>query len=1007
MITRSGISVAFIVVLIAVAFASAQETPLPGTVRGIVLDKDFDLPLGGAEIVIVETKQKATTTDQGNFSISPVAPGKYTLTFSKDGFLRQVKGDVVVVSGQLTDIEMALPGEIAELDEFVAEDTLTFGSGSEAGLLQLRLESPALLDSIGADFISRAGVSDAASALRLVSGASTSDGKSAVIRGLPDRYVSSQLNGVRLPTADEDKRAVELDQFPAAVIEAIQVSKTFTPDQQGDASGGAVNVRLKGIPDDPFFIQFKSQVSFNSQVVGEDNFLSYDGGGVNFFGIDDGDRDPQTDLIGQDWMGAVGVSPTDAPFDSKWSMATGGNYELADDLKIGGFGSLFYERDSSFFSKGQDNSLWVTAPGAPLTPQTFQGVPPPNGEDFRTGLFDITQGKKSVQWGGLATVGVEYEKQELSLTYLYTRTAEDSATLAEDTRGKKFFYPGYDPNDPNSPGYAQPLAAPYLRLETLNYTERTTDTIQLAGRHPIPIDDVVVFEDVLTMKAPEIDWVAAFSSASLDQPDKRQFGSLWTPEQVIIPGVFSIPATHTEYKPAANFNVGNLQRIFKEITEESEQYQVNLKLPFVNWTGKDGYVKTGFFTDHVERKFNQDTFSNAQDTDNFFNAPFEEFWSRSFPFQNDDPNGPDHPILESDMDVDYRGEIDIQAWYAMMSLPIFETVKLIGGARIESTDIGIINDAEPMATWYPPDSGQITQLNPGDADVAFAQEDLLPSIGIEWQPIEEIIVRAAYNETVARQTFKELTPILQQEFAGGPVFIGNPELGMSAVKNYDVRIDWTPYQGGLVSASWFKKDIKDPIEYVQRISNFNYTTAVNYPEGTLSGLEFEVRQDLGFFVDEFKGLSIGANATFIDSEVTLPEDEAAAFLQPNINVPMSKRDMTNAPEHLYNFYLTYDLEEMGTQFSLFYTITGDTLLVGAAEDNGNFIPNVYAEEYGTLNLSISQKLFEYFKLQFQAKNLTNPKIKTIYRSDGLGDVLRTSFTEGMEFSLSLSAEIKF
>jgi hypothetical protein len=85
------------------------------------------------------------------------------------------------------------------------------------------------MDSIGSDLMSRAGASDAAAALRLVAGASVQDGKYAVIRGLPDRYVSSQMNRVRLPTADENKRAVELDQFPAAAIESIQVSKTFTP----------------------------------------------------------------------------------------------------------------------------------------------------------------------------------------------------------------------------------------------------------------------------------------------------------------------------------------------------------------------------------------------------------------------------------------------------------------------------------------------------------------------------------------------------------------------------------------------------------------------------------------------------------------------------------------------------------------------------------------------------------------------------------------------------------
>src|SRR4029077_7702001 len=102
-------------------------------------------------------------------------------------------------------------------------------------------------------------------ALPLVAGASIQDGKFAVIRGLAGPYVNSQMNRVRLPTADADKRAVELDQFPAAVIQSIQVSKTFTPDQQGDASGGAVDVRLRGIPEETT-LQFKAQYSLNSQV---------------------------------------------------------------------------------------------------------------------------------------------------------------------------------------------------------------------------------------------------------------------------------------------------------------------------------------------------------------------------------------------------------------------------------------------------------------------------------------------------------------------------------------------------------------------------------------------------------------------------------------------------------------------------------------------------------------------------------------------------------------------
>lgn len=967
----------------------------PGSIRGLVMDGDFAAPLPEATITISDTNQKVMTTDQGNYVFPSVVPGTYTLVFSKDGYARQVRSNVLVSSARLTEVDATLTGDFTDMEEFVVEKGLDLSTNTEAGLLNLRFDSPALLDSISSDLISRAGASDAASALRLVSGASLQDGKSAVIRGLPDRYVSSQLNGVRLPSADEDKRAVELDQFPAVLLDSLQVSKTFTPDQQGDASGGAVNIKLRGIPKEELFFRISAQRSWNTQVSGEDDFLSYDGGGVDFWGRDGSDRGPQLDRLGAEWLGAAGVSRDEPPTDYKWSVTGGGNTDLGGGWRLGGLGSFFYERDSAFFKGGIDDSLWVTTPGGGLTPQYVQGAP--QQEDFRTQLFDVTQGSQLVQWGGLAAVGIESDNHRIGATYLYTRTAEDVATLAEDTRGKEYFFPGHDPYDPSTPGHEQPDGAPYLRLETLEYTERTTETLQFRGHHRFETDPWGIL-GFFEAESVEIDWSAAFSTADLLQPDKRQFGSAWRPAREPIPG-FILPATHRPFRPAANINLGNFQRIFKTIEEESEQYAFDVKLPFKQWSGDEGYLKTGYFSDSVKRFFDQDTFRNVGEPE--FEAPFETFWSSVFPSQP-------HQILESEFDVDYTGELDVMAWYGMLELPLTKELKLIGGFRFEGTELSIINAPEEEATWFNPASNLITELNPGDADVAFEQDDVLPSIALDYRPIEGLTLRGAYNETIARQTFKEITPILQQEFLGGPIFIGNPGLGMSSVKNYDLRIDYVPLPGGLLSASWFRKDIKDPIENVQRVGTFSFTTAVNYPEGELSGFEFEARQDLGQVFDELAGLTLGGNATFIESEVQLPEDEIAGFNLPNILAPISSRDMTNAPEHIFNLFATYDLESTGTRVSLFYTITGDTLLAGAAQSNGNFVPSIYAKAFGTLNLSVDQKIGDHFKLQFQAKNLTNPKIERVYRSEYIDrDTLRSSSSAGVELSLTLSAEFTF
>ena len=125
---------------------------------------------------------------------------------------------------------------------------------------------------------------------------------------------------------------------------------------------------------------------------------------------------------------------------------------------------------------------------------------------------------------------------------------------------------------------------------------------------------------------------------------------------------------------------------------------------------------------------------------------------------------------------------------------------------------------------------------------------------------------------------------------------------------------------------------------------------------------------------------------------------------PDIQAPMPTRHMTGAPDRLYNLYATYELPSHDLQLGLFYTFEGDALQAGATVADNNFVPNVYSKGYGTLNFSASKKLGKHLRLKFQAKNLTNPEIQEVYRSDYIaGDAIKTSYTKGLDLSLSLTA----
>lgn len=983
-----------------VLFVSPLFAEQSGTIRGNITDKDFDAPLAAAKITIAETGQEITATDEGNFVFGEVNPGKYTVVIAKEGYARQVVGDVVVSPGQMTDVDASLVGEFTEMEEFVAED-LQVGGASEEGLLQLRVESPALLDSIGSELMSQAGVGDAASALNLVSGATVQDGKFAVVRGLPDRYVNSQMNGVRLPTADPDKRAVQLDQFPSEIIESVQVSKTFTPDQQGDASGGAVNVVLKSVPEETVF-KISTSSTFNSQVTGNDKVLTSKTGGVNFLGIDDGRRDiPVADHLDIQDDDSAGVDRNPAPFDQDISVTAGTKKELPFGFRGGGLANYYYKRDSSYFDDGFEDRYWVEQPALRVKSGGQVDMVPlkqqiSSSDSFLTSLFDSQQGTQEVQWGGMSVMGIENDTQAVNVLYMYTRVAEDKATLLEDTRGKETFDPAIDKLD----------TAPYLRSETLTYTERTTSTLQFHGEHTVPFFPEIGMRGIFVIEPPEYDWTIAKSRSRLYQPDKRQFGSKWIPESVVpafppfIPKPIVYPARFDRYKPAENTNIGNFQRIWKDIEEESDQYFWNWKLPFEQWSENKGYVKLGYFQDEVLREYEQESFGNFTDAGSFFEGDFSEFWSTVWPEE-------DHPVLPADIDVNYEGAQEITAYYWMVDIPVWSFLKLTGGIRYEQTDLTIVNDAEPDAQWVPPGTTTNVKLEEGKADAKFIQQDRLPAMGFEFTPWDWVSVRGSYTETVARQTFKELSPIQQQEYLGGDIFIGNNELGMSSLRNRDIRIDLKPYEGSLISWSMFEKRLDDPIEYVQRRSAFTFTTPVNFPKGVIMGHEFEMRFPLGYLWSPLEGLTIGGNLTLIDSKVWLPKRERDLFMADNLQIPIETRSMTNAPNYLWNVYFTWDIERFGTELGAFLTVRGDTLIAGAGQSNGNFIPDVYEEAYPTLNLSLNQKMGKYGKLSLKVKNLLNPDIRTIYRSEILmnNNIRRTSFKKGIDLSMSYSLAV--
>jgi TonB-dependent receptor len=450
---------------------------------------------------------------------------------------------------------------------------------------------------------------------------------------------------------------------------------------------------------------------------------------------------------------------------------------------------------------------------------------------------------------------------------------------------------------------------------------------------------------------------------------------------------------------------GWVQHINYYNEESSAQGSLNIKVPFLQWNDREGYIKTGMFVDSLSRTYDQNTYTNSGDTNTSFVGEWNDPWSAVFPDE-------DHPIFASNQDVPYNGSQLIAAGYGMADLPINETMNIVGGMRYETTSMSTTVSTTADAGAFgidPNDPTQTPIFVRGNAlfDSSIDQVDWLPMIGLNWNLMEQLVLRLSYAQTLARPNFFEIVPVVQYEYVGGPIFIGNPQLQMSSLENYDARLDWTPEEGWLISGSVFYKTIDKPIQYAQRFASFGeYTSAYNFPNATLFGVEIETRVTLEPLLGEdLKGLAVGGNFTLMNSSVTLPQQDITAFQAYGVSV--DSVPMTGTPDYLFNANVTYDYEPLGTQIGLFYNYQGKSLISAPAPTLLELSPSIYQMPYGTLNFTLRQPLLWGFAANFAAKNLTNPARETQYETTDGFTGLNSTYTAGIDLQFGLSFQMLF
>ena len=265
------------------------------------------------------------------------------------------------------------PIATAQAQEAVNQDVIEEIIVRGAYIPEPKRETSEISSFLSPEDFERQGDSNAALALRRVTGLSLVGGRFIYVRGLGERYNSALLNGIPLPSPEPLRRVVPLDLFPASIMESAAAQKTFSPQYSGEFGGGLVEIRTKAIPDRRI-LEVGVSVSGDTETTWKDGLL-YDGGSHDWLGFDSGIRDipaPLQSAIDQGLrLNSLNFTPTELQTIGRslvnselWVLFEGttpGN--IGVDLT---YGDRFIRGDVSFgflTSVGYDNS-WQTKRGA-------------------------------------------------------------------------------------------------------------------------------------------------------------------------------------------------------------------------------------------------------------------------------------------------------------------------------------------------------------------------------------------------------------------------------------------------------------------------------------------------------------------------------------------------------------------------------------------------------------------------------------------------------------------
>ena len=501
------------------ALAAAPASAI-GRIQGRILAQDSGEPVGFADLLLIPrdtTMKKVGGLSNADGTFLLLAPaGRYAFHVRALSYAKTILDEVELRDGELLPFNLALVPEAIPQQEIVVEAKAK--QDSEASTLAIRRKAATVGDVVSAEQMRRAPDRNASDVLRRVTGLSVADSRYVYVRGMGERYNSTEVDGVRVVSPEQNKRVVPMDMFPAALLDNIVVQKAWSADRSGEFSGGDVQVNLKDFPGKRAWSFSISQGWVPGTTFGDR--LTYASTRGDVFGFGAAAR-ALPGLVGEiagDRPLALGSAPNGFPsgtlqaaeesFTNVWTPSRvraipNGSYAVTYGDEFMPFGRPLGLIQSWTLSRSFEQRDEVQR-------FTDDGLVP-------DAEYAMERSNESVQLGGNASLSFRPSpSHRLNLRGLYTNKADDEVLL----------YRGLDPD----------AGAFERRATRLTYVQREIRYATLEGQH-----------DLKPLARAAVEWKFTRSDARRQQPDKRESMYIRVPIDETNPGWWGLATGRREY----------------------------------------------------------------------------------------------------------------------------------------------------------------------------------------------------------------------------------------------------------------------------------------------------------------------------------------------------------------------------------------------------------------------------------------------------------------------------